>query len=147
MIQQHGQIRVVQCGSQTGELSAQLHPNCIVCSPTNPRGLGQVFALRSDDSITADFELDETCEGYIHGLAGVTAELNVRFRHPIRLGEPATAIAQLKRASHPLYVLEARVVQDGQVKAQATGKFLHKPELVERTKGNGDGRDSNYRPC
>jgi uncharacterized protein (TIGR00369 family) len=128
-----------------------------------------VFALRSDNSITADFELDETYEGYIgyahggvtsalldasmghwlfvHSLAGVTAELSIRFRHPVRLGEPARAIAQLKRASHPLYILEARIVQDGQVKAQATGKFLHQPELVERAKGNGDGRDSNYRSC
>jgi len=160
---------VVQPNNQAYELSAQLHPNCVVCSPTNPRGLGQVFALRSDDSITADVELDETLEGYegcphggvtsalldasmgywlfAHGLAGVTAELNIRFRHPVRLGEPARAIAQLKRASHPHYVLEARLVQDGQVKAQATGTFLHKPELAERAKGNGDGRNSDYRPC
>lgn len=75
---------------------------------------------------------------FAHGLAGVTAELNIRFRHPIRLGMPATAIAQLKRASHPLYILEARIVQDGQVKARATGKFIHKPELVERAHGDHD---------
>jgi len=161
MIQQHGKISVVRSDSPACELSAQLHPNCIVCSATNPRGLGQVFALRFDDSITTDFELDETCAGYrgcphggvasalldasmgqwlfAHGLAGVTAELNIRFRHPIRLGEPARAIAQLTRASHPLYVLEARVVQNGQVKARATGKFVHKPELLEQIKDNGDG--------
>jgi uncharacterized protein (TIGR00369 family) len=117
--------------------------------------------LRPDDSITADFDLDETCEGYrdsphggvtsalldasmghwmfAHGLAGVTAELNIRFRHPLRLGEPARAIAELTRASHPLYVLQARVVQNGQVKARATGKFIHKPELLEQTGDSGDG--------
>ncbi len=160
MIQQHGEIGVVQSDDQVCNLPAQLHPNCIVCSPTNPRGLGQIFTLRSDDSVTADFDLDETCEGYqgcphggataalldasmchwlfAHGLAGVTAELNIRFRHPIRLGEPASAIAQLKRASPPLYILEARIVQDGQVKAQAIGKFIHKPNLVERTCGGCD---------
>lgn len=160
MIQQHGRMSVVRSDSQACELSAQLHPNCIVCSATNPRGLGQTFALRSDDSVRADFDLDETYEGYrgcphggvtsalldgsmghwlfAHGLAGVTAELNIRFRHPIRLGKPATAIAQLKTASHPLYVLEARVVQDGRVKAEATGKFIHKPELIQRTDGDCD---------
>ncbi len=160
MIQQHHEIGFAQSDGQADHLPAQLHPNCIVCSPSNPRGFGQDFILRSDDSITADFDLDETYEGYqgcphggvtsalldgsmghwlfAHGLAGVTAELNIRFRHPIRLGEPATAIARLKRASHPLYVLEARVVQDGRVKAEATGKFIHKPELVQRTDGDCD---------
>jgi len=160
MIPQHGEIGIVPSDGQAGDLPTQLHPNCIVCSPTNPRGFGQAFALRADDSVTADFDLDETCEGYqgcphggvtsalldasmchwlfAHGLAGVTAELNIRFRHPVQLGKPATAITQLKRASHPLYVLEARVVQDGQVKVQATGKFIHKPELVKRAHGDCD---------
>jgi uncharacterized protein (TIGR00369 family) len=158
---QHGATAVVPTDGRANGLSRQLHPNCVVCSATNPRGLGQAFSLRSDDSIIADFELDDTCAGYqgrphggvtsalldasmghwlfAHGLAGVTAELNVRFRHPIQLGEPARAIAELKRASPPLYILEARVVQHGQVKARATGKFVHKPELVEPMEEEGDG--------
>lgn len=160
MIQQHDKMSIAQPEDPVCDLPAQLHPNCIVCSPTNPRGLGQAFSLGSDDSITADFDLDETCEGYqgcphggitaalldasmchwlfAHGLTGVTAELSIRFRHPIRPGEPARAIAQLKRASHPLYILEARIVQDGQVKAQATGKFIHKSQLIEQAHGGSD---------
>jgi len=160
MIQQHTPVSTTQPENPAGDLPMRLHPNCVVCSPTNSRGLRQAFVLGADDSVTADFDLDETCEGYqgylhggvtaalldasmchwlfAHDLAGVTAELNVRFRHPMRSGEPARAIAQLKRVSHPLYILEAHIVQDRQVRAQATGKFMCKSELVERTHGGRD---------
>jgi len=101
----------------------------------------------ADDTIIADFELDPTAEGYVgwshggiisaaldgamtnwlfaHGLIGVTAELNIRFRHPVLLGEPTQVTACLRTASHPLYELEAQIVQNRQLKARATGRFLH----------------------
>jgi acyl-coenzyme A thioesterase PaaI-like protein len=102
----------------------------------------------------AEFELDQAVEGYVgwphggitsavldgamtnwlfaHGLTGVTAELNVRFRHPIILEEPAKVMARLKTASHPLYELEACITQNGQLKARATGRFMHKEHGSER---------------
>jgi len=161
MIDQQTQASIARANDPLPDLPAQLHPHCIVCGSSNPRGFSLAFILRSDDSVTADFKLDHTYAGYrdrphggvtsaildasmahwlfAHGLAGVTAELKIRFRHPIRLGKAGTAVATLKRASHPLYVLEAQVLQDGQVKAQATGKFMHKPDLVERDRGGADG--------
>ena len=151
---------IAQAEEQLCDLPSRLHANCIVCGTDNPSGLALVFALRYDSSVAADFELDETYSGYqgcphggvtsavldasmchwlfAHGVAGVTAELSIRFRHPIRLGQPARAVAKLKRASHPLYVLEAHVVQNGQIKARATGKFMHKPELLEPARGDAD---------
>ncbi len=129
-------------------LCARLHPNCVVCSPDNPSGLCLRFVAGPDDAVTAEFELDQTVEGYAgwphggitsavldgamtnwlfaHGLTCVTAELNVRFRHPVMLNAPTRVTARLERASHPLYVLEAHITQDGQLKVRATGRFMHK---------------------
>lgn len=129
-------------------LRARLHPHCVVCSPDHPCGLCLRFRAAPEDTVVADFQLDRTVEGYVgwphggitstildgamtqwlfaHGLTGVTAELKVRFRHPVLLGEPAQVTAHLKTASHPLYELEAQIVQNGQLKARATGRFLHK---------------------
>jgi len=129
-------------------LRARLHPHCVVCSPKHPRGLCLGFMAGADDTVVADFELDQTVEGYVgwphggitsavldgamtnwlfvHGLTGVTAELKIRFRHPVILREPATVTARLKRASHPLYELEACITQSGQLKVRATGRFMHK---------------------
>jgi len=134
-------------------LRARLHPHCVVCSP-DPCGLCLRFVAGADGTVMAEFKLDQAVEGYVgwphggitsavldgamtnwlfaHGLTGVTAELNVRFRHPIILEEPAKVTARLKSASHPLYELEACITQNGQLKARATGKFLHKEHGVER---------------
>jgi len=153
---------VIQTNTEFDNLRTRLHPNCIVCSPNNPKGLGLIFDIRADDSIVADFELDDTCEGYegcphggvtcamldaamgqwlfAHDLSGVTAELVIRFRHPIQLEEAGTILAELERASHPLYILKARVVQNGQLMARATGKFIHKPELVKCAEGHCDNK-------
>lgn len=129
-------------------LRTRLHPHCVVCSPDNLCGLCLRFTTGADDTVVAEFELDQAVEGYVgwphggitsavldgamtnwlfaHGLTGVTAELKVRFRHPVVLGEPAIVTARLKNASHPLYELEACITQGGQLKVRAIGRFMHK---------------------
>jgi len=135
-------------------LRATLHPNCVVCSPDRLWGLALQFVAGADDTVVAEFELDQAVEGYVgwphggitasvldgamtnwlfaHGLTGVTAELKVRFRHPVILDEPATVTACLKSVSHPLYVLEAHIAQNGQLKARATGRFMYTQHAQER---------------
>jgi uncharacterized protein (TIGR00369 family) len=134
------------------DLRAALHPNCVICSPDKVRGLALQFALGVDDTVVAEFELDQTVEGYVgwphggittsildgamtnwlfaHGLTCVTAELKVRFRHPVLLGQPARVTASLETATHPLYVLEAHIVQNSQLKTRATGRFMYAKELM-----------------
>jgi hypothetical protein len=36
---------------------------------------------------------------------------------------------EITRTDSPLYVVEAKITQDGKVRATATGKFLEKPTL------------------
>jgi acyl-CoA thioesterase FadM len=56
-----------------------------------------------------------------------TAELTVRFRHPVRIDEPLEVSAHVSRDNAPLYELQAEIRQDGQLRATGRGKFLQKP--------------------
>ncbi len=142
--------RVESCG----ELRARLHPRCVVCSPDHPCGLCLRFVTGPDDTVMAEFQFDPAVEGYVgwlhggitsavldgamtnwlfaHGLTCVTAELKVRFRHPVVLGEPATVTARLASDSHPLYELQACIHQNGQLKVRAVGRFMYKEYATER---------------
>ncbi len=135
-------------------LRTRLHPHCVVCSPDHPCGLCLRFVAGADDTVVAEFEFDPAVEGYVgwphggitsavldgamtnwlfaHGLTGVTAELKVRFRHPVVLGELAVVTARLKNASHPLYELEASIIQSGQLKVRAIGRFMYREYSKER---------------
>jgi len=132
-------------------ISEGFHANCVVCGSANSNGLQLNFVSGDDGSITAKFNCDEAFEGYrgivhggmissildgamthcmfAHGKTAVTAELSTRFRHPILIRQEATVSAMIERSFHPLYVLKAKIVQSGQLKATATGKFLDRPQL------------------
>lgn len=133
---------------QRQHVSGQAHPSCFVCSPRHLSGMGLRFIPQGDGSVAAEFSCDALYEGYegmVHGgiistlLDGamthclfalghvaVTADLHVRFRHPLYTGQEATVRAKMTCEASPLFVLEAQVVQAGQVKATAIGKFMRK---------------------
>jgi acyl-coenzyme A thioesterase PaaI-like protein len=130
----------------------RLHPNCVICSRSNARGLQLDFSLCENGGIAADFEIDETLEGYpgvphggvissvfdgamghclfAQGCTPVTAQLSIRFRHPIAMHKSATVSARIVKSSNSFYVLEAEIVQNGQIKATAEGKFVDNPNLM-----------------
>ena len=128
------------------------HPNCFVCGQANGCGLHLEFTLK-DGQVSSRFGCDKEFEGYpgvlhggiissvvygamtnclfAHAVVAMTAELNVRFRSPVVVGRSAKVFAQLLRSDAPLFVVEAKIVQDGKIKVTATGKFLEKPNLTE----------------
>lgn len=130
----------------------QAHAHCAICSPANERGLRLEFSADVDGSVQARFGCEEAFEGYAsmlhggvvaslldgamtncmfaHGATALTAELTVRYRHPVITGTPATVRAWIDRSSPPLHVLKAQIVQDAQVKATACGKFLEQDRLA-----------------
>jgi acyl-coenzyme A thioesterase PaaI-like protein len=134
----------------------RLHPNCVVCSQSNTRGLQLEFSLCEDGGVAANFELDETLEGYpgiphggvissvfdgvmgnwlfAQGCTPVTAELKIRFRHPIAMHRTATVSARIVKSSNSVYVLEAEITQEGQIKATAEGKFVDHPNLMNENR-------------
>jgi uncharacterized protein (TIGR00369 family) len=125
------------------------HPLCIVCGQANGNGLGLRFLRRDAGGVEATFECDPRFQGYkgmlhggiisclldgamtnclfAHGIVAVTAEMKVRFSQPVEVGATLVARAHITRSQAPLHLVEAQIVQDGQVKAKATGKFMERP--------------------
>jgi len=125
---------------------SQVHNDCYVCSSTNNSGLSLEFTPSKDGEVEASFTCDNRFQGYpgyVHGgvvsslldgamtncmfalgLTPLTAELKVRFRHPLLISQPATVRAWLNHHTPPLYTLEAEIVQENLIKACAWGKFL-----------------------
>lgn len=126
-----------------------MHPRCVVCGRPGAAGLGLEFQVQADGGVTASFGCHDKFEGYggmlhggvisaiadgamtnclfAHGIVAVTAEITVRFRHPVELNAPLVVRAHITRSQAPLHVVEAEIVQDGQIKAKATGKFMERP--------------------
>jgi acyl-coenzyme A thioesterase PaaI-like protein len=122
------------------------HPRCFACSPENKFGLKLSFRDAGPGAVRATFDCGTTFEGYagqLHGgiistlldaamanclftqnLQGVTAELSVKFKAPVVLKHDATVEARVVRDLFPLFLMEATLTQQGQVKATATGKFV-----------------------
>ena len=130
----------------------RVHPKCVVCSFVNGNGLHLEFDVADNGSVTSTFKCEKAFEGYpgvLHGgvissildgamghcmfargQAAVTVEMTTRFRHPVVTGMEATVSARIVRTSHPLYLLEAEIIQDGETKATAKGKFYDQPKLI-----------------
>lgn len=135
-------------------ICSQVHPRCIVCSITNARGLHLDFNVSENGDVKAVFECSDALEGYpgiLHGgvistildgamghcmfargQTAVTVEMTTRFRHPVLTGHEATVHAWITRSSHPLYLLEAEIIQGGEVKATAKSKFYDQPALINK---------------
>ncbi len=132
-----------------------MHPHCIVCGTDNENGgLGLEFSLCDDGSVEAVFPCHERFQGYrdilhggvtsalldgamtnclfAHGIVAVTAEMNVRFRHPIKLGMPLTLRAKITHQQSPLYIVEAGLIQENQLRAKSVGKFMEQRDESER---------------
>jgi hypothetical protein len=63
---------------------------------------------------------------FASGKPALTAEMTVKFRHPVTASDPVTVRAWLRDDFCPLYIVESELLQDGTVKAQATGKFMRR---------------------
>jgi uncharacterized protein (TIGR00369 family) len=127
------------------------HPGCVVCCPSNEHGLGLTFCIVDDGIVEASFSCDNVFHGYratlhggvistlldgamtnclfAHGYTAVTAELNVRFRHPVDTDHPAPVRAWITSSRQPVHELNAELIQGGQVKATGKAKFLEKAAI------------------
>jgi uncharacterized protein (TIGR00369 family) len=122
------------------------HDNCVVCSDSNTRGFGLEFRKCKDGSVVADFSCEKAFEGYKNVLHGgviaclldgamtnclfakgrisVTAEMKIRFQHPVLVGVPASLRAWIERSRKTLHMVKAELHQDQILKATAEGKFM-----------------------
>lgn len=129
-------------------LRQRSHPGCFACARANEHGLGLEFHPSHDGAVEASFPCQPIFTGYpgmlhggiictlldgamtnclfAHGLAAVTVDINVRFRHPVLVSRPAAVRAWLESEGTPIHRLAAEVRQDGHVVATATARFVEK---------------------
>ena len=127
-------------------INNRVHPNRVVCSLQNTKDLHLEFVSGDDGNMTATFQGDEAFEGYLkifhggivssildgamghcmfaRGQTAVTAEITTRFRHPVVISKKTAVSVRVTQSSHPLYLLETRIVQDGRVKAAAIDSLI-----------------------
>lgn len=127
------------------------HARCVLCGQRNPWGFHLTFHKEADGIVEGRLRGNGHCQGYpdmmhggiisllldgamtnclfLHGRVGVTARMETKFRHPVRAGDEVTVRAWIERENHPVYRLQAQLLQDGQVKATASAVFMHRSEL------------------
>ncbi len=129
-------------------LQQSQHPHCMICGASH---LGHKLEFRvspGGGGVEAWFLCDEALQGYsgmlhggvvstlldaamanclfAHDIVAVTGELTVRFLKPVTIGRFAKVRCWLKTSSSMLWVLGAELVQDEELLAKGTGKFLRK---------------------
>lgn len=122
-----------------------LHSCCFACGDSEI-GLGLKFVENEDGSVAAEW-LCRNCyqsyDGIIHGgivatlldaamtncllaqgIEAVTADLEVRYKAPLRPGKIVYISARLVGKRGPTYSLESQVKQDGGIAAAAKARFM-----------------------
>lgn len=131
-------------------LRARHHPDCVVCGPGCSHGLRLCFTLDAGGVAVTHFDCGRSFAGYngllhggviatlldgamtnclfLHGIVAVTADLRVRYRHPVLLEERAEIRAWVAEPARPIYRLRAELRQSGRVKATAQATFFQRAD-------------------
>ncbi|MFZ1615527.1 MAG: PaaI family thioesterase [Holophaga sp.] len=128
------------------QVCQRLHPDCFVCAPGHPFGLKVAFAAAGANQVEATFPCGWFWQGFpgkLHGgivsslldsamvhalmaknIEAVTADLQVRFHLPVKLGTNAQVIGEFQTSKGPIHYLTARLIQDGSLRASARARFF-----------------------
>lgn len=117
---------------RTGGIGARFgHGDCVLCGAGNPWSLGVTFEIDGDGGVKTFFTPDLRLQGYdgmLHGgvsaalldaamthclfhrnVRAVTADLRVRYPHPVKMGLKLDLRAWVTEAHAPLYRLKAEL--------------------------------------
>ncbi|HUT86374.1 MAG TPA: PaaI family thioesterase [Elusimicrobiales bacterium] len=137
----------------TFDTTRKVHDTCVVCGDNNPAGLKIKFVTKEDESVTAEFYCPVSMEGYkgylqggitaclidsamanclfARGVLGFTAELNIKYKSPVKCGQSVTVNAKINKAYPPLYLISAEILQNGNIVVTADAKFMESEALNE----------------
>jgi uncharacterized protein (TIGR00369 family) len=119
---------------------------CFACGRANPKGL-RLHVVEKTDHVDLDYTVPEEFAGWqgiVHGgivatildellayacnqsdRSMLTAEMTVRYRRPVKTGQPIHGLGRITEDKGRLIVAEARLLdQSGQLLAEATGKLM-----------------------
>jgi acyl-coenzyme A thioesterase PaaI-like protein len=122
---------------------------CLVCGRDNPSSLkARFYEIEGGEllGVFAPLEIHQSYPGRVHGGVitamldetigravnvddpdawGVTAEITVRFRKPVPLGEEVRVVGRITRDSRRLFEGSGELLlADGTVAAEATGRYM-----------------------
>jgi uncharacterized protein (TIGR00369 family) len=126
------------------------YPKCFVCGEQNPSGLKAKF-FEQDGAAVTEVVADSSFEGYkgiyhggiisalldevmikailAQGIYAVTAEMTIRFRRPVAVGETLKFRGKIVSRRSRLFSTEGEVIGgDGTLCASATGKYVEARE-------------------
>lgn len=128
----------------------ELHRGCFACGADNPGGLNLRFTAGADTVSTAEWlpsdgfcSYPERLHGglsatlvdsamvhalFMLGIAGVTAELSIRYAKRIILHEPLRVAGWVESERRSIYLCRARIEQSGTLCVRASAKFMTAPE-------------------
>ena len=118
---------------------------CFACGRSNPIGLKLIFHFDGDEYVTT-FEVRRVYQGWVgiaHGglvatvldetmtrmlwekdIDSVTARLNVRYHHPVRVGDLLQVRGRITRMRPPLIEMAAVAISKGVVVAEAAASSM-----------------------
>lgn len=130
----------------TKKIYANDHKYCIVCGQENRRSLGLKFTTDKSGITSTQFHGDNNLQGYSgilhggiittlldatmthclfhHNIVALTADLHVRFLHPIPCDESISIQAQIINIKKTIYFLEAKIIAQQKIVATAKAKFV-----------------------
>jgi len=128
------------------------HRNCFACGFGNPNGLNLHFEIASDGITSAVWQPSSAYQSYaarlhggviatlldsamVHalfakGVAGVTAELTIRYLQMVGVADPLHVTGSVERGRHGVYICRADIHQNGTHAVRATAKFMAMPPPV-----------------
>ncbi len=122
------------------------HRGCFACGVCNHGGLNVHFEIDSDGMAAAVWQPSDVFQSYpdrlhggviatlldsaiVHalfakGVAGVTAELNIRYMKSIGLREPVRVTGGVVSTRHGVHLCRAEIYQNGNCAVRASAKFM-----------------------
>jgi acyl-coenzyme A thioesterase PaaI-like protein len=123
-----------------------LHRECFACGSANPQGLNLRFTIAADGAAIALWQPEAAFRSYpdrVHGgvlatladsaivhclfargVAGVTAELTLRYLHAVALREAVAVRGWVESCRHGVYFCKAEILQGARVAVRATARFM-----------------------
>lgn len=126
------------------------HAGCLLCGNQNPLSMKLKFFADQDQVVYASFRPTDLLQGYkgvLHGgvvcalldsamvnclfsigITAVTAELAVRFTHPVHCSDEIKLRAWTEKSFGPLYNMRSELCCNNEVCATAQAKFMQTPQ-------------------
>jgi acyl-coenzyme A thioesterase PaaI-like protein len=145
-------ITAMDTHATTIETLSESHRDCFACGVRNHIGLNLHFEIGSDGIATAFWQPSSAYQSYANrlhggviatmldsamlhalfakGIAGVTAELTIRYLQAVDLVEPLQITASIEMERRGIYLCRADIHQNGTRAVRATAKFMAMPSIT-----------------